>query len=624
MTASKTKTGRSSHQRASKTTDKAPPLKAFIKDLCARYGQDRSRMMDIVRGVQETFQCVPSEAMDLIAKETGATRLEVQSVVTFYAFLSEQPKGSVVIRLCDDVVDEMKGGHKVAMALSEELGISFGQTTPDGRITLEHTPCIGMSDQAPAAMVNQVVVTQLDGEKARELAQALKSGATPQSLVTTMGDGNNGHDLVRAMVNNHIREKGPVIFAGFEPGAALRKAVAMSPVEVIRDVKTSRLRGRGGAGFPTGMKWEFTRQAKGDRRYVLCNADEGEPGTFKDRVVLTECADLLFEGITIAGYAIGSDTGIVYLRAEYGYLLAYLEQVLSERRKKGLLGENVAGKAGFSFDIRIQLGAGAYVCGEETSLISSAEGLRGDPKNRPPFPAQKGYLGQPTTVNNVETFCCVARILDQGPGWFAQMGSKGSPGTKLLSVSGDCHRPGTYEVPFGITLADLLKRCGGDGAAAVQVGGPSGQMVPPAEFGRTLCYDDLATGGSIMVFGPNRDLLSVVRRFMDFFVDESCGYCTPCRVGNVLIRERLLRILDGKGEPSDLDYLRDLCQSVKVCSRCGLGQTSPNAVLGTLAKFSALYERRVKASPDGVLAAFDIKAALADAETIAGRPSEIF
>ncbi len=228
------------------------------------------------------------------------------------------------------------------------------------------------------------------------------------------------------MVNNNIRRKGEVIFAEMQPGEGMKKALGMSPVEVIREVKTARLRGRGGAGFPTGMKWEFTRATNGAKRFVLCNADEGEPGTFKDRVILTECPDLMFEGMTIAGYAIGAELGILYLRAEYAYLLPYLEDVLNRRRSTGLLGKNVCGKNGFNYDIRIQMGAGAYVCGEETALISSCEGERGDPKNRPPFPAQKGYRGAPSTVNNVETLCCVARIMEKGAAWFSQLGTTDS------------------------------------------------------------------------------------------------------------------------------------------------------------------------------------------------------
>jgi [NiFe] hydrogenase diaphorase moiety large subunit len=372
------------------------------------------------------------------------------------------------------------------------------------------------------------------------------------------------------MVNNNIRRKGEVIlaFADFEPNVALEKALAMSPIEVINEVKNARLRGRGGAGFPAGMKWEFTRGAEGTKKYVLCNADEGEPGTFKDRVLLTELPDSVFEGMTVAGYAIGAQEGILYLRGEYSYLYPLLQKVLQDRREAGLLGKDVMGKEGFDFDIRIQLGAGAYICGEETALISSCEGLRGDPKNRPPFPAQKGYQENPTCVNNVETYIAALRILDKGAGWFAEIGSKGSAGTKLLSVSGDCESPGIYEVPFGTTINELLKMVGAEDAIALQIGGPSGQMIGKADFDRTICYDDLATGGSVMVFGPQRNLLEVIDYFMDFFIEESCGYCTPCRVGNVLLKNYLEKVMRGKGEPVDLNVMKELGETVKLASRC--------------------------------------------------------
>ena len=596
----------------------------FIKDACHEVGNDRTRLMDVARAVQARFGCVDASALDLVAGELSMHRVEVESMVSFYAFLSATPKGKTVIRLCNDVIDIMNGVERVAEVFAEELGVRPGETTADGLIGIEWTPCIGMSDQAPAALIGDVVVTQLDGDKARALARHIKARGDVSEWVKTLGDGNNAHPLLRSMVRNNIRAKGPVIFDAFEAGVALRKALAMSPAEVIRDVKASRLRGRGGAGFPAGMKWDFTRQAAGTDRYVICNADEGEPGTFKDRVMLTECPDLMFEGMTIAGYAIGAAHGILYLRGEYAYLHAFLESALATRRAGGLLGENVAGRVGFNFDIRIQLGAGAYVCGEETSLISSCEGQRGDPKTRPPFPAQKGYLGCPTDVNNVETFCCVARILDKGAGWFAQMGSKGSPGTKLLSVSGDCARPGVYEVPFGIQLKDLLTMAGAEKAMAVQMGGPSGQMVGPAAFERTVCYDDLVTGGSVMVFGPERSILAVVRKFNAFFLDESCGYCTPCRVGNVLMKECLDRLAAGKGEPSDLEYLQALGQTMKTTSRCGLGQTACNPVLSTLKHFKPVYDEMVKINVDRLQPGFDIKAELAEAEAIAGRPSVLF
>jgi [NiFe] hydrogenase diaphorase moiety large subunit len=596
-----------------------------IRDICRSHGNDRTRLMDIARAVQAKYGCVSSQALDLIAQAVKISRVEVESLVSFYAFLSVQPKGKIVIRLCNDVIDEMFGAEKVARVFSEELGIRFGETTPDGTISLEYTPCIGMSDQAPAVLINDTVVTYLSSDRAREIVRVLRETADPRRLVRRLGDGNNAHPLVRSMVHNNIRREGPVVLAPLTAGAALRKATAMSPVEVINDIKTSRLRGRGGAGFPTGMKWEFARGADGDKKCVMCNADEGEPGTFKDRVILTEYPDLLFEGMTIAGYAIGAELGIMYLRAEYAYLRAFLESVLQARRAQGLLGRDILGKAGFNFDVRIQMGAGAYVCGEETAMISSAEGLRGDPKNRPPFPAQRGYLGMPTTVNNVETFCCVARILDNGPGWFAAMGSRGSTGTKLLSVSGDCSSPGVYEVPFGIKLGDLLQMVGAEDPRAVQMGGPSGRMVPPADFGRTVCYDDLATGGSVMVFGANRNIVKAALKFLDFFVEESCGYCTPCRVGCVLMQQKLEEIIEGRGQIGDLEYLQELGGTMKLTSRCGLGQTAANPVLTSIQAFRPAYEALFRKRPDEpFLPSFDIRAALRDAEESTGRTSEIF
>ncbi|MBP9024858.1 MAG: NAD(P)H-dependent oxidoreductase subunit E [Phycisphaerae bacterium] len=596
-------------------------LESFVRKTCAELGHDRTRMMDVVRAVQTQFGCVSNAAMNLIARELKTHRVEVESVVSFYAFFSQRQKGKVIIRVCDDVIDRMAGAELVAKAFSEELGIGFGQTSADGKFSLEWTPCIGMCDQAPAALINDVVVTELTGDRAREIVRELRNHMDPRKLVRRHGDGNNGHELVNAMVNNNIRKRGPVIFSPTNRGEAIRKALAMSPAEVIRAVKTARLRGRGGAGFPCGMKWEFTRAAPGDRKFVLCNADEGEPGTFKDRVILTELPDRVFAGMTIAGYAIGAETGILYLRGEYAYLRAFLEDTLAKRRADGLLGKNVCGKPGFDFDIRIQMGAGAYVCGEETALISSCEGQRGDPKNRPPFPAQKGYLGCPTVVNNVETLCCVTKILEEGPATFCEYGTQGSSGTKLLSISGDCTRPGVYEVPFGLTVTEMLKMAGGEDAIAVQMGGASGQMVPPKDFGRKICYDDLATGGSVMIFGPGRDLLKVASRFLEFFIEESCGTCTPCRAGNVLLKERLDRIIAGKGEPADLPYLEELGETIKATSRCGLGQTSPNPVLTTLKNFRPLYEALVKERPVGLRPEFDLQAAVSAAEAIVGRKS---
>jgi [NiFe] hydrogenase diaphorase moiety large subunit len=599
-------------------------LKATLQEICNDCGNDRTRMMDILRATQERFGCISDDAMNLISDLVGTHRVEVEGAASFYAFLSKAPKGDVVIRVCNDVVDKMNGVDRVAQAFREELGIDFGETTADGKFTLEWTPCIGMSDQSPAVLVNDEVMTRVSSDKARDIVSALKGGREYYKLRHPLGDGNNAHKLVHSMVTNNVHLKGDVLLADFTPGAGLANALGITPTEVIRSLKTARLRGRGGAGFPTGMKWEFAHMAEGTCKYVLCNADEGEPGTFKDRVLLTECADLLFEGMTVAGYAIGAEEGILYLRAEYLYLRRLLELTLNRRREEGLLGKNVCGKQGFNFDIRIQMGAGAYVCGEETALISSCEGLRGDPKNRPPFPAQKGYLGCPTVVNNVETLCSVARIMENGAAWFSKFGTPASAGTKLLSISGDCARPGVFEVELGCTLQDVLDMAEADQPLAVQVGGPSGQLVGAEGFGRKICFDDLATGGSIIIFDSDRDLLDVVEQFMEFFVEESCGYCTPCRVGCTLMAKRIADIRAGKGEPDDIEYLQTLGASMKLGSRCGLGQTAANPVMTSLANFRSVYEALLSEAPDGQQPTFDIRAALVDAEAIAGRESVIY
>lgn len=595
-----------------------------IKGICKRYGNDRARLMDMVREVQDTFDHVPREAFGLIAEEANTHRVEVESVVSFYSFLSDKQQGAVVIRLCDDIIDRFQGSEAIGEALRKELGIGFGETTSDGEISLETTACIGMSDQAPAMMVNDVMVTNLTPEKIPGIVAQLKGNPDPQALVAEPGDGNNADPLVKAMVNNNIREGGPVILSDYRKDAGLRKALTQAPEEVIEDVKASGLRGRGGAGFLTGFKWELTRKAEGSEKFVLCNADEGEPGTFKDRVLLTERADLVLEGMTVAAYCIGAETGIIYLRAEYAYLRAFLEDKLNQRRAANLLGNNILGKEGFNFDIRIQMGAGAYVCGEETSLISSCEGTRGDPTDRTPFPVVAGYMVSPTSVNNVESLCCAARIMDMGPGWFAAIGTDRSTGTKLLSVCGDCERPGVYEVPFGTKLEDILQRVGATDVAAVQVGGPSGQMVGPSCFQQGISYEELSTGGAMIIFSNQRDLLEVAEAFMEFFVDESCGYCVPCRVGNVLLKNRLGRIRKGEGSQEDLAYLERLGESVKQMSRCGLGQTSPNPVLSTLKNFRPVYNALVKENKTGFNPSFNIMRAVEEASTIAGRRSEIF
>jgi [NiFe] hydrogenase diaphorase moiety large subunit len=472
------------------------------------------------------------------------------------------------------------------------------------------------------------VITHLSPNKAKKIIRALKKSRSLDTLTTKFGDGNNSHELIKSMVNNNIKLTGDVLLKEIQADAGLIKAFSQSPQEVIDIVRASQLRGRGGAGFFTATKWQLAADTVAEERYIICNADEGEPGTFKDRVLLTERAHLLIEGMTISGYAIGSSNGILYLRAEYRYLQPYLESVIRERYSHGLLGKDIlvdeSEGVRFSFDMRIQLGAGAYICGEESSLIQSCEGKRGEPTNKPPFAAQSGYLKCPTIVNNVETFCNIPRILDKGAHWFSGIGTPKSSGTKLLSICGDCSRPGVYEVAMGVTLNDVITLAGAKDPEAIQVGGASGIMVGPASFERQLCFEDLQTAGAIMMFSSYRNILEIVDNFMHFFVEESCGYCTPCRVGNVFLKQGLNKIMDGQGEQKDLIYLNDLGKTVIQTSRCGLGHTSPNPLLSSFKNFPLVYAALLKEHPDGMQAGFNIQHALDESRIIAKRRSIIY
>jgi [NiFe] hydrogenase diaphorase moiety large subunit len=374
-------------------------------------------------------------------------------------------------------------------------------------------------------------------------------------------------------------------FATILPREGLDKALAMSRVDVIDIVHDAKLKGRGGAGFPTGTKWNFAAAEQRHPKYMICNADEGEPGTFKDRLILTDFADLVFDGMTIGARAIGASLGLIYLRAEYGYLRDHLEGVVAERRKQGLLGHDIGGIEGFNFDILVAMGAGAYVCGEETALIESLEGFRGEPRNRPPFPVVSGFLHRPSVINNVETLAWVACIFAKGVDWFKSYGTAASTGHKVFSISGDCERPGVYEFPFGLTINELLAQVGGETAKAVQIGGASGRCVPRSEFERRLSFEDVPTGGSIVVFGPGRDMRAIAHNLMDFFVDESCGQCTPCRLGNAKLLEGLQMMEEGTCSVEYLKELRGLARTMQVASKCGLGQTSSVAFMSILEHF---------------------------------------
>lgn len=595
-----------------------------ISRIVNHYGSDATHLIDILLDIQDELGYFAPETIQDITEQLNIASVDVQQVLSFYHFFRMKPGGKYNVYLNDSVVANLMGREKIKEVFMEELGCAWNDVTSDGLVSLNDSACIGMSDQEPAALINGVVFTRLTPFRVRELVRDMKAGrAVKEMRVAELGDGNNSDPLLNSTVHNNIMKKGAVILSEYKPGTALSliKDKKMTPDQVIELIKASDIRGRGGAGFPTGLKWEYCKKSPGDVHYVFCNADEGEPGTFKDRVILTEHTRLLFEGMALAGYAIGAKEGILYVRYEYRYMKEYLEDTLKEMRSRHLLGMNIVGIDGFDFDIRIQFGAGAYVCGEESALIESAEGKRGEPRDRPPFPVEKGYLNQPTVVNNVETLCSTVKVLINGPEWYHDLGTENSTGTKVLSVSGDCRFPGIYEIEWGFSVSSILEMVGADPAdvQAVQVGGPSGSCIGSDEFDRILGYEDLATGGSLIIFNQSRDLLKdVVANFTNFFIDESCGSCTPCRAGTVMYRNTLEKILSGHGKMKDLTNMLSWSTMMKA-NRCGLGQTAPNPILTTLKNFREKYEERVTESEDDYVSSFDLSKAVKDYCSVVGR-----
>ncbi len=402
-------------------------------------------------------------------------------------------------------------------------------------------------------------------------------------------------------------------YIAFDGYKALGKALLEStPEEIINIIKASGLRGRGGAGFPTGLKWEFTAKAEGDKKYILCNADEGDPGAFMDRSVLEGDPHAVLEAMTIAGYAVGADQGYIYVRAEYPIAVKRLNIAIDQAREAGLLGKNIFG-TNFNFDIEIRLGAGAFVCGEETALIASIEGKRGEPRPRPPFPANKGVFGKPTLLNNVETYANIPQIIHNGADWFQSVGTEKSKGTKVFALGGKVMNTGLVEVPMGTTLREIIYEIGGGipdnkEFKAAQTGGPSGGCIPAEHLDTPIDYDSLARIGSMMgsggliVMDEDNCMVDIARFFLDFTVDESCGKCPPCRIGTKRMLEILNRITKGQGEEGDIEKLEELGKNIKASALCGLGQTAPNPVLSTIRYFRDEYEAHIrdKKCPAGV------------------------
>ncbi len=541
--------------------------------------QPDDHLLHRLHALQHRFQHIPAQEIVSLATKLKLPISQIEAVIDFYSFFHRTPRGrfDFLFSNCTSC-----GDLSLMRQLCTLLDVTPGKTRTDGAVSIDEASCIGMCDQGPALLVNGRTITQLDTPRLQQIAALVNVGTSLDAWPPEW-----------FAVQDNVRQAGLLLSHELPAGAGLRAALQRGAENVLAEVKLSGLRGRGGAGFNTSLKWQLCRAAPATPRYVVCNADEGEPGTFKDRVLLNSYAQQVFEGMTLCAYTIGAQHGYLYLRGEYRYLLPQLEATLANLRVANLLGANILQQPEFNFDISIVMGAGAYICGEESALLESLEQKRGIPRLRPPFPVTHGYLGQPTVVDNVETLVAAAHIAVHGGEWFKAHGTAQSTGSKLLSVSGDCATPGIYEYPFGISVHDLLQACGGQDAQAVQIGGPSGTLVGRAEFGRKLAFEDLATGGSIMVYGAQSDLLAVVRNFTHFFAHESCGFCTPCRVGTPLLRKYIDKIASGHGTPYDQAEMARLATVVKRRSHCGLGQTAANPVLDLLERFPQVCTERL-------------------------------
>jgi [NiFe] hydrogenase diaphorase moiety large subunit len=564
--------------------------KAEIHAILRKFKHQSHRLMDIVWACQTANGTISQSDLRILAKGLGVSIPHLLEVISFYHFFRIDSPAKHLIYLDSSIVAHHAGMPRIRAAFERELKIPTGQVSADGLVGLFETPCIGMSDQSPAALVDFVPITRLTEDRVREVCRDLTAGRT-----------------MVANVDDHLREVGLFIDwtpKPLEPGS---RAARLAPQEIINEIVSSGLRGCGGAGFGTGKKWDVCRGYSSARKYVVCNADEGEPGTFKDRVLLTRLPETLLEGMAVAGKCIGASEGIIYLRAEYRYLLPTISNAIKKFRPSF-----------HRMTFRIQLGAGAYVCGEESALLESLEGKRGEPRIKPPFPVEKGYLGFPTVVNNVETFILAAQILRSGAAKFHAFGTSQSPGVKLLSVSGDVDRPGIYEIPWGTTVSDILQRSGARNPSMIQVGGPSGHCISIADGKRTISFEDLPTGGSFMVFGDERDKFEILTNYMDFFVAEPCGNCTPCRAGNVILRDLLRKFRDSHARHEDLARITQWAQIVAKGSRCGLGASSPNVLTSSLQAFPDLYRDAIPAGSSDKFRHFDLARATADYDKITG------
>ncbi|MFI8988161.1 NAD(P)H-dependent oxidoreductase subunit E [Streptomyces antimycoticus] len=558
----------------------------------------RELLLPGLHALNDRVGWISEGGLDYLCRRLTVPPAEGYGVATFYAMFAVKPRPATVVHVCTDLACAARGSARVCTELERDLGPAG--SAGSGAVW-QPSPCLGLCERAPAALTiragdapQAAVVAPATAEAVADAASAPHDApAEPPAAAAVPQTGADGLVLLRRV---GVVDPGSLDDYRTHGGyAALRRAFTLGPAGVIREVTEAGLVGRGGAAFPTGRKWAATAQQPDHPHYLVCNADESEPGTFKDRVLMEGDPYALIEAMTIAGYATGAHRGYLYLRGEYPRALRRLRTAVDRARARGFLGEDVMGH-GFAFDIEIRRGAGAYICGEETAIFNSIEGRRGEPRSKPPFPVEKGLFGKPTAVNNVETLVNVLPILIEGAQAYARTGTGTSTGTKLFCVSGTVARPGVYELPFGATLGELLELAGPpETLRAVLLGGAAGGFVRPDELDVPLTFEGTRAAGTtlgsgvVLVLDDSVDLPRILLRIAEFFRDESCGQCVPCRVGTVRQEEALHRIKGrtGAAAAGDIALLRDVGQAMRDASICGLGQTAWNAVESAIDRLGA-------------------------------------
>ena len=570
--------------------------------IIAQYEQPRAATLPLLWLVQETFGRVTPEGEQWVADKTAQAISHVREVVSFYTLYHTGPVGKRHIQVCVSTPCMLRGSKNVLAQIEERFGIGAGQTTPDGKVTLSTVECLCACEAAPCAQVNDHYVGPL-------------AGAALEAILDPKGSDPAGSDPTGSEPG-YVSTDGPVLSKRFKNAAgtwfdayaadggyeAAKKALGMTPAQIIDEVNKANLRGLGGAGFPTGKKWSFIPKDNPKPKFLVVNADEGEPGTFKDRYILERDPHALIEGILIAAFAIGSHKSYVYIRGEYNRSLARFSKAVQEATAKGWLGKNIQG-SGFDLELVVHKGAGAYICGEETALLSSLEGGKGFPKLKPPFPAISGLFKCPTIVNNVETLACVPPILRNGAEWFAKLGTPKQGGTRLFSLCGHVEKPGLYEAPVGVTLKELIERAGGVRGGkklkAVVPGGISAKILKADEINVAMDFDSLMAAGTmagsagIIVMDETTCMVEALYAASHFFHDESCGQCSPCREGTGWIQKVMTRIMKGKGKPEDLDVLLGAARNMEGKTICVFADAAAWPVQSYIQKFRSEFEHHI-------------------------------